>query len=140
MIALLNLSVLGFSFVFHDKAKRTQQGNLLLKKYFVKLAMIPIIATKGLQIIIFEIAIASHSSQETENYFYGISKTCKYCNKETLKYSYNGIFLPSAENRGKCVSSSDPDSEFFSFNQPGCSLLIFLICEPSKRKEKEGKK
>ena len=31
MIALLNLSVLGFSFVvvFHDKAKRTQQGNLL---------------------------------------------------------------------------------------------------------------
>ena len=25
----LNLSVLGFSFVFHDKAKRTQQGNLL---------------------------------------------------------------------------------------------------------------
>ena len=31
MIALLNLPVLGFSlFVFHDKAKRTQQGNLLL--------------------------------------------------------------------------------------------------------------
>ena len=29
MIALLNLSVLGFIFVFHDKAKRTQQGNLL---------------------------------------------------------------------------------------------------------------
>ena len=29
MIALLNLSVLGFSFVFHDKAKRTQQGDLL---------------------------------------------------------------------------------------------------------------
>ena len=33
MIALLNLSVLGSSFVvpfvFHDKAKRTQQGNLL---------------------------------------------------------------------------------------------------------------
>ena len=30
MIALLNLSVLGFSFVvFHNKAKRTQQGNLL---------------------------------------------------------------------------------------------------------------
>ena len=29
LIALLNLSVLGFSFVFHDKAKRTQQGNLL---------------------------------------------------------------------------------------------------------------
>ena len=30
MIALLNLSVLEFSFVvFHDKAKRTQQGNLL---------------------------------------------------------------------------------------------------------------
>ena len=30
MIALLNLSVLGFSFVvFHDKAERTQQGNLL---------------------------------------------------------------------------------------------------------------
>ena len=34
MIALPNLSVLGFSFVvvvvvFHDKAKRTQQGNLL---------------------------------------------------------------------------------------------------------------
>ena len=29
MIALLNISVLGFSFVaFHDKAKRTQQGNL----------------------------------------------------------------------------------------------------------------
>ena len=29
-IALLNLSVLGFSFlVFYDKAKRTQQGNLL---------------------------------------------------------------------------------------------------------------
>ena len=24
-----NLSVLGFSFVFHDKAKRTKQGNLL---------------------------------------------------------------------------------------------------------------
>ena len=33
MIALLNLSVLGFSFVFvvfHDKAKRTQQRNLLV--------------------------------------------------------------------------------------------------------------
>ena len=31
MIALLNLSVLGFSFVvFHDKAKRTQQGDLLV--------------------------------------------------------------------------------------------------------------
>ena len=30
LIALLNLSVLGFSFVFHDKAKRTQQGDLLL--------------------------------------------------------------------------------------------------------------
>ena len=29
MIALLNLSVLGFSFVFHDKAKRTQKGDLL---------------------------------------------------------------------------------------------------------------
>ena len=30
MIALLNLSVLGFLLVvFHDKAKRTQQGNLL---------------------------------------------------------------------------------------------------------------
>ena len=30
MIALLNLSVLGFSFVvFHDKAKRTQEGDLL---------------------------------------------------------------------------------------------------------------
>ena len=31
VVALLNLSVLGFSFVdmFHDKAKRTQQGNLL---------------------------------------------------------------------------------------------------------------
>ena len=28
-IVLLNLSVLGFSFVFHDKAKRTQQENLL---------------------------------------------------------------------------------------------------------------
>ena len=33
MIALLNLSALGFLFVvFHDKAKRTQQGNLLNKK------------------------------------------------------------------------------------------------------------
>ena len=34
MIALLNLSALGcsfVSFVFHDKAKRTQQGNLLVK-------------------------------------------------------------------------------------------------------------
>ena len=32
MIALLNLSVLGFSFVvFHDKAKRTQQENLLTR-------------------------------------------------------------------------------------------------------------
>ena len=30
MIALLNLSVLGFLLVFHDKAKRTQQGNLLV--------------------------------------------------------------------------------------------------------------
>ena len=30
MIALLNISVLGFSFVFLDKAKRTQQGNLLM--------------------------------------------------------------------------------------------------------------
>ena len=30
--ARLNLSVLGFSFVFHDKAKRTQQGNLLAGK------------------------------------------------------------------------------------------------------------
>ena len=30
MIALLNLCVLGFSFVvFHDKSKRTQQGDLL---------------------------------------------------------------------------------------------------------------
>ena len=29
LIALLNLFVLGFSFVFHYKAKRTQQGNLL---------------------------------------------------------------------------------------------------------------
>ena len=31
MIALLNLYVLGYSFVvvFHDKAKRTQQGDLL---------------------------------------------------------------------------------------------------------------
>ena len=29
MIALLNLSVLGFSFVFHDKAKITEQENLL---------------------------------------------------------------------------------------------------------------
>ena len=29
MIALLNLSVLGFLLVFHDKAKRRQQGNLL---------------------------------------------------------------------------------------------------------------
>ena len=35
MIALLNLSVLGFSFVvFHDKTKRTQQGNLLLRLLF----------------------------------------------------------------------------------------------------------
>ena len=31
MITLLNLSVLRFSFVFHDKAKRTQQENLLNK-------------------------------------------------------------------------------------------------------------
>ena len=31
MITLLNLSVLGFSFVFHDKAKRTQQENMLNK-------------------------------------------------------------------------------------------------------------
>ena len=31
LIAQLNLSVFGFSFVFHDKAKRTQQGNLLGK-------------------------------------------------------------------------------------------------------------
>ena len=31
LIALLNLSVLRFSFVFHDKAKSTQQGNLLGK-------------------------------------------------------------------------------------------------------------
>ena len=31
MIALLNLFVLGFSFVFNDKAKRTQQGNLIVK-------------------------------------------------------------------------------------------------------------
>ena len=31
LIALLNLSALGFSLVvFHDKAKRTEQGNLLL--------------------------------------------------------------------------------------------------------------
>ena len=30
MIVLLNLSAFGFSFVFHDKAKRTQQGNLLV--------------------------------------------------------------------------------------------------------------
>ena len=37
MIALLNLSVLGFSFVFHDKAKRTQQGNLLGKIVLLKL-------------------------------------------------------------------------------------------------------
>ena len=29
LIALFNLTVLGFSFVFHDKAKRTQQGNLI---------------------------------------------------------------------------------------------------------------
>ena len=29
LIALFNLSVLGFSFVLHDKANRTQQGNLL---------------------------------------------------------------------------------------------------------------
>ena len=30
LIALLNLSVFGFSFVvFHDKAKRTQQGDVL---------------------------------------------------------------------------------------------------------------
>ena len=31
LVALLNLSVLGFSFVeaFYDKAKRKQQGNLL---------------------------------------------------------------------------------------------------------------
>ena len=29
MIGLLNLSILGFSFVFHDKGKRTQHGNLL---------------------------------------------------------------------------------------------------------------
>ena len=28
LIALLNLSVLGFSFLFHDKAKRRHQGNL----------------------------------------------------------------------------------------------------------------
>ena len=32
LIALFNLSALEFSLVvFHDKAKRTQQGNLLLK-------------------------------------------------------------------------------------------------------------
>ena len=31
MITLLNLSELGFSFVFHDKAKRTQQENMLNK-------------------------------------------------------------------------------------------------------------
>ena len=30
--ALLNLSIHRFSFVFHDKAKRTQQGNLLWEK------------------------------------------------------------------------------------------------------------
>ena len=30
---LLNLSVLGFSFVFQDRAKRTQQGNLLCQTY-----------------------------------------------------------------------------------------------------------
>ena len=29
LIVLLTFSVLGFSFVFHDKAKRTQQGYLL---------------------------------------------------------------------------------------------------------------
>ena len=29
MIALLNLSAIGFLFVFHVKAKTTQQGNLL---------------------------------------------------------------------------------------------------------------
>ena len=34
LIAPLNLSVLGFSFVFHDKAKRTQQGDLLALRVF----------------------------------------------------------------------------------------------------------
>ena len=34
LIALLNLSVLGFSFVLHDKAKRTQQGDLLALRVF----------------------------------------------------------------------------------------------------------
>ena len=29
MIAPLNISLLGFSIVFHDKAKRTQQENLV---------------------------------------------------------------------------------------------------------------
>ena len=34
MIALLKLFVLGFSFVmFHEKAKRTQQGNLVILIY-----------------------------------------------------------------------------------------------------------
>ena len=37
---MLNLSVLGFSFVFYDKAKRTQQGNMLgcsgVSDYFLK--------------------------------------------------------------------------------------------------------
>ena len=32
LIAILNSSVLGFTFVFHDKAERTQQGNLLVKR------------------------------------------------------------------------------------------------------------
>ena len=46
------------------------------------------------------------------------------------------IFLPTVENRGKCLGSSDSDSEFFPFNQPGCSLLNVVTCEQSKRKRK----
>ena len=40
LIALLNLSVLGFSFVFYDKTKRTQQGDLLkCKRPFRKIPL-----------------------------------------------------------------------------------------------------
>ena len=54
LIALLNLSVLGFSFVFHDKTKRTQQGNLLLYTSSCKMSTEPALILHSKSVTIFD--------------------------------------------------------------------------------------
>ena len=98
---------------------------------FVNLTVIPISAKKRLK---FFLKLQSQSLHlKRPNNISNEMVTVANIATKRLK-----ILFPSDENRGECVSSSDSDSEFFPFNQPGCRVLFFLFLWTRKsQKEKE---